>query len=66
MTYDEAMQPKMSILVKLGSLAVHVDELLSPQGHTFDKEAIKSLLDDPELNEWLAAMDAMSFLPKKR
>lgn len=66
MNYDDAMKPQMSVLVKLGSIAVHVEEMLSPKGHEFDKAAIQTLLDDPEVREWLAAMDAMSFLPKKR
>lgn len=65
MTYDEVMNPPMSLLVKLGSLAVHVEEMLSAKGHDYDRNAIQTLLDDPEVKEWLAAMDKMSFLPKK-
>jgi hypothetical protein len=52
--------------VKLGSIAVHADEILSPTGHPFDKEALLQLLADPEVKEWCAAMDADGFLPKKR
>jgi len=58
--------PTISLLVKLGSIAVHVDELLSPHGHTFDKDAIRSLLSDDEVKEWLGKMDKAAFLPKKR
>lgn len=65
MNYDEAMKPKITILVKLGSLAIHIEEVLSPNGHVFDKAAIQTLLDDPEVKEWLMLMDKMSFLPKR-
>jgi len=58
--------PSFAVLVKLGSLAVHVEEFLSPDGHAFDREAIVVLLDDPEVKEWLAEMDKAAFLPKKR
>ena len=66
MQYEQAMKPQIGVLVKLGSIAIHVEEMLSSKGHHFDRVALQSLLDDPEVKEWLAAMDAMSFLPKKR
>lgn len=56
----------MSLLVKLGSVAVHVEEMLSADGHVFDRIAIQDLLDDPEVRAWLRLMDANAFLPKKR
>lgn len=58
--------PPMSLLCKLGSIAVHADELTSPHGHQFDRDAIRSLLDDPEVASWLAEMDGAALLPKKR
>ena len=60
------MTPPLTILVKLGSIAVHVDEMLSDNGHPFDDIAVHSLLSDPELIDWMALMDAAGFLPKKR
>ena len=56
----------LTILVKLGSIVVHVEEMLSPDGHDFDRQAILSGLSDPEVREWLAAMDALALLPVKR
>lgn len=56
----------LTVLVKLGSLAVHVEELLSTDGHAYDRVALQSLLDDPEVRAWLRHMDANGFLPKKR
>lgn len=58
------LKPSLSLLVKLGSIAVHTEEMLSPQGHHFDKDAIQTLLDDSEVKMWIKAMG--SFMPVKR
>ena len=58
------LKPPLSLLAKLGSIAVHVDELLSLGGHDFDRHAIQSLLDDPEVKEWISKM--IVWLPVKR
>jgi len=63
---NDPLKPSVTLLVKLGSIAVHAEELLSPTGHHFDKAALDTVLRDPETVEWLAAMDKMAFLPKKR
>lgn len=60
------LHPPLTLLVKLGSIAVHVDEMLAPRGHPLDRVALHSLLADPEVKEWVAQMDAMAMLPKKR
>lgn len=61
--YDP-LQPTVSLLVKIGSAVVHADELCSPKGHQFDKAALDTLLQDPEVKEWIKAMGP--FLPLKR
>lgn len=58
------MKPSATLLCKLGSIIVHADEMLSPKGHVFDKAALVGLLKDPEVVEWLGAMDAMAMIPK--
>lgn len=63
---NDTLNPPITVLIKLGSIAVHADELISPKGHEFDKIALSSLLSDPELIKWLEEMDKMAFLPKKR
>jgi hypothetical protein len=63
---NDPLKPSLTLLVKLGSLAVHIEEMLSPGGHAFDKNAIDQILNDPEVKEWLKDMDDMAFLPKKR
>lgn len=63
---SDPLKPALTVLVKLGSIAVHVEEFLSPHGHHFDKAALGSLLDDAEVKTWLAQMDALAMIPKKR
>lgn len=60
------MQPNASLLCKLGSIAVHTEELLSPYGHDLDQAALNTLLADAEVIEWLAMMDGAAMVPKKR
>jgi hypothetical protein len=60
------LTPSLPVLITLGSIAVHAEELLSPDGHPFDQKAIESLLSQPELKAWISRMDGMAFLPKKR
>ena len=66
MATTDPLKPSVSLLVKLGSIAVHVQEMLGPGGHHFDKAALDGLNDDPEVKEWVNAMDAMALLPVKR
>ena len=65
-TGNPTLTPGVSLLVKLGSIAVHADEATAAGGHEFDITAIRSLLNDPEVSTWLKRMDAIAFLPKKR
>ena len=59
-------EPSKTLLIKLGSIAIHSDEMLSDTGHHFDAEVIKALLKDVEVAEWLKEMDKLALLPKKR
>jgi len=63
---SDPLKPSISLLVKLGSIAVHAEELLSSKGHDFDKRTIDALLTDPEVWEWRQQMDKMAMLPLKR
>jgi hypothetical protein len=56
--------PPLTLLCKLGSLAVHVDEALSDDSHLYDWTVIHMLLDDPEVKQWIIDMGPL--LPKKR
>ena len=61
-----ALRPTPALLSKLGSIVVHVDEMLSPEGHVFDRAALDLLLRDPEVVAWLEQMNAMAMVPVKR
>lgn len=60
------LKPPASLLCKLGSIAVHVEEMLSNDGHEFDKVAVEALLKDYEVVEWLGGMTDLAMLPLKR
>jgi len=62
----DPLAPSPSILCKLGSLVVHVEEYLSADGHDFDRQAILSGLQDAELREWCDQMAELALLPVKR
>lgn len=63
---DNVLKPSAQLLIKLGSLIVHYQELNSPNGHIFDKSAIETLENDNEVMEWLTQMDELALVPKKR
>jgi hypothetical protein len=65
MNLDESLKPSTALLVKLGSIAVHVEEFLD-DGHEFDLAALKTLRNDPEVLAWMAVMGRNAFLPVKR
>ena len=59
----------LGLAVILGSLAVHVEEMLDsndPTTQPFDEAAIRTLLADSELKRWLGKMGKMALLPVKR
>lgn len=62
----DVMKPDAGLLIKLGSLIVHYQELNSANGHPFDRTAIDSLEHDTEVKAWLSKMDKMALLPVKR
>ncbi|MDD3906554.1 MAG: hypothetical protein PHS46_08570 [Candidatus Omnitrophica bacterium] len=59
-------KPSNTVLIKLGSIVRHTEELLSPKGHQFDAETLKAMINDEELKEWLGEMDKLALLPIKR
>jgi hypothetical protein len=55
-----------TLRIKLASIAVHADELLGEDGHEADAQAIRSLLSDPEVSDYLAQLGRLALLPLKR
>ncbi len=63
---NDALKPSATLLIKIGSAIVHADEMMSPNGHDFDKIALQDLINDPEVSSWIAAMSKLGFMPLKR
>lgn len=60
------LQPGVALLCKLASIAIHADEMLSADGHGFDKIALQSAIQDAEVQAWLKEMGDAALAPKKR
>ena len=63
---SDPLKPSATLLIKLGSMVVHYEEMTSPKGHQFDKHALDTLTNDAEVKAWFAEMNKMAFLPVKR
>jgi len=63
---NDPLKPSPALLCKLASVAVHADEMLSPNGHHFDKAALNSALTDADVTAWIAQMVKMGMAPVKR
>jgi hypothetical protein len=62
----DVLRPSVAVLCAFGSIAIHAEEYLSPAGHPFDAEAIKSAMSQPEVQTWITGMQKAAFLPVKR
>jgi len=60
----DPLKPDLPLLMKLGSIIVHAEEMISPQGHEVDREALKALLANDDVQAWIKDMGV--FLPLKR
>lgn len=73
------MKPNIGLLIKLGSIIVHAEELLEQEEvkkffattplnmpSQFDRGAMEPLLADPQVREWIEKMSKQGFLPVKR
>ena len=66
MSTQATFSPTKGLLMKLGSIVVHADEWTGENPHDVDREAIRGLLDDEEVQEWLKAMTELQLVPQKR
>ena len=63
---QDPLKPSIQLLIKLGSIIIHQEELLSPGRHEYDQHALETVRNDPEVIEWIEQMTKMAFLPVKR
>jgi len=61
---SDPRNPSLPLLMKLGSIIVHVDEWFSEDGRDVDKVVVLRAIDDPEVKQWIKDMGAL--LPLKR
>ncbi len=61
---SDPTKPSLSLLAKIGSIAVHADEMLSEDGREIDRLELQSRLKDPEVMAWITEMGPL--LPLKR
>ena len=62
----DVFAPPLSLLCKLGSIVVHVEEGAGEDGHAYDWAAIRSLLADREVQGWIEGMRNKALVPVKR
>lgn len=60
------LEPTASELTKIGSIVRHVEEGLEENGHPLDVIAVRALLADEDVVDWLGRMDELGLLPVKR
>jgi hypothetical protein len=65
-TASDPLKPNATLLIKLGSIIVHLEEFVSVNGHPLDKQTAYQLLADEEVSAWLQEMTKRAFLPVKR
>jgi hypothetical protein len=63
---ENPFKPSPELLSKLGSIVVHSEEMISDTGHHFDLSALRAVLNDPEVRDWLKKMTDMAMVPVKR
>lgn len=54
----------VALAAKLAAVVVHADEMLSGDGHNFDRVALESIVRDPQVQAWVVSLGALA--PVKR
>jgi hypothetical protein len=60
----ESIEISLSLASKIATVVVHADELLSPDAHVFDREALRVAANDPEVQAWIKELGPLA--PVKR
>ena len=60
------MDIPITLVAKLGSLVVHVQEYLSRNSNPVDRSAIETIINDPEINAWVKELEKDALVAVKR
>lgn len=63
---SDPLKPSMSLLAKVGSIIVHVEEAMGSKQHRFDVMALQHGIEDAEVKSWLEQMRKLALVPEKR
>jgi hypothetical protein len=63
---NDVLNPSPQLLITLGSALVHAQEFFEPGGHPVDKDTFITLMQHPDVVEWIDGMNELALLPKKR
>lgn len=64
MNMENVLSLSPGLAASLAAIVVHAEELISADGHPFDKDALQTALSDPKVREWIKACGALA--PVKR
>lgn len=62
---SKPLNPTAGLLAKLAAAIVHAEDY-SARGHGFDLQRFRTSVEDPEVQDWLAAMTKLGMAPVKR
>lgn len=63
---SDPFTPSPTLIAKVGSILVHVEEGSEEGGHHYDWVAVRSLLADRDVQEWLDGLRRHAMVPVKR
>lgn len=61
---DNALLLTPQLAARIAAVIVHADEMLSENGHPFDREALLQCLADPMVQDWVRRCGPLA--PRKR
>lgn len=62
----DVLSPGLTLLAKLSAIVVHTEEWLSDHRHENDLTALRAVLSDTEVQEWMQGMTKLALAPLKR
>ena len=64
--WTPVMSVPTAIVAKVAGIIVHADECLGENGHHFDLHALRQLLKDKEVQDWIKSLGALAPVKRKK